>query len=124
MNPSIGVNQVSNAMKRLNATWMLATSQECAFAMGATKKVQPYWRLAIIIMQMTPTISCIHRKPLDMPWPGALASVAVIGAVSHMHAFLASPIGGRVLLKQFWYIIFHSARPISSQRLLIAYPFC
>jgi hypothetical protein len=41
----------------LNATWMLATGQECAFDMGPTKKVQPYWRLAIIAMQMMPMIN-------------------------------------------------------------------
>src|SRR5579872_692088 len=87
MNPSIGVSQVSNAMKRLNATWMLAISQLCAFAIGGTKNVQPYWRLAIIAMQMTPTISCIQRKPFDTPWLGALAAVAVIVLSSQMHAF-------------------------------------
>src|SRR5581483_7236526 len=78
IHPSSGVSQVSSATKVLNATWMLATSQECALAIGLTKKVQPYCRLAIIAMQMTPMISCIHRKPLEIPWPGAFAAVTVI----------------------------------------------
>src|SRR5262249_24946818 len=46
----------------LKATWMPAIDQSLwAFAIGLTKSVQPYCRLAIRIMQMTPMMSCVHR---------------------------------------------------------------
>src|SRR5215471_2544464 len=42
-------------------------------------------------MQMTPMINCIHRKPLDMAWFGALAAVALIIFLPRC-AFLKRPI--------------------------------
>ena len=50
--PSIGVSQVSSAMKMLKANWMAAMDQPCALLIGLTNSVHPYCRLAIITMQM------------------------------------------------------------------------
>jgi len=50
--PSIGVSQVSSAMKTANANWIEAIDQPCALLIGLTNSVQPYCRLAIITMQM------------------------------------------------------------------------
>ena len=59
--PPAGVSQVSSAMKMLNAHWMSAIPQPCAAWIGLTNKVQPYCRLAISIMLITPNKSCSHR---------------------------------------------------------------
>ncbi len=59
--PSIGVSQVSSAMKMLKAIWMSATTQPWALFIGPTNNVQPYCRLAIITMQMMPAMSCHQR---------------------------------------------------------------
>src|SRR5579863_3344100 len=59
--PSTGVSHVSSAMKMLNASWISAIDQPCALLIGLTKRVQPYCRLAISTMQITPTISCVQR---------------------------------------------------------------
>src|SRR5689334_14939943 len=99
-------------MKRLNATWMLATSQECAFAIGLTKKVQPYWRLAIIAMQMTPTVSCIQRNPLEGATAGAAAVVLETMKSSRCASYLDYVTWCRTVVterrepKKPWYIIF------------------
>ncbi len=53
--PSIGVSQVSSAMKIAKANWIEAIDQPCALLIGLTNSVQPYCRLAIITMQMTHT---------------------------------------------------------------------
>ena len=53
IHPSIGVSQVSSAMKIEKATWIEAIDQPCALLIGLTNSVQPYCRLAIIIMQTT-----------------------------------------------------------------------
>src|SRR3954453_8035359 len=58
--PSIGTTQVSNRTNRVKATWIAARSQPNAFWIPGTKNVQPYCRLAIITMQMTPTTSWLH----------------------------------------------------------------
>ncbi len=50
--PSIGVSQVSSAMKIAKANWIEAIDQPCALLIGLTNSVQPYCRLAIITMQM------------------------------------------------------------------------
>ena len=50
--PSIGVSQVSSAMKIAKANWIDAIDQPCALLIGLTNSVQPYCRLAIITMQM------------------------------------------------------------------------
>ncbi len=55
--PSIGVSQVSSAMKIAKATWIDAIDQPCALLIGLTNSVQPYCRLAIITMQMMQKIS-------------------------------------------------------------------
>src|SRR6185437_1249475 len=59
--PSTGVSHVSRAMKTANATWIEAIDQPCALLIGLTKSVQPYCRLAIIIMQMMQKIRLTHR---------------------------------------------------------------
>ena len=59
--PSIGVSQVSSAMKMLNANWIDASDQPCALLIGLTNSVQPYCRLAISTMQMMPTMSWPQR---------------------------------------------------------------
>src|SRR5579863_10299581 len=59
--PSIGVSHVSSAMKIEKANWIDASDQPCALLIGLTKRVQPYCRLAISTMQITPTISCVQR---------------------------------------------------------------
>jgi len=55
--PSIGTSQVSVRMKMVNATWMPVRSQPFSFCIGPTKNVQPYCRLAIMVMQTTPSTS-------------------------------------------------------------------
>src|SRR6185312_7990363 len=62
--PSTGVSQVSSAMKTLKATWMAATDQPCLAAIGCTNSVQPYCRLAIMIMQIMPAMSWVQRSLL------------------------------------------------------------
>src|ERR1700761_9152230 len=62
--PSIGVSQVSVAMKIEKATWMLAKLQPLALAIGLTNSVQPYCRLAMSTMQATPNQSCDQRFAL------------------------------------------------------------
>src|SRR5947208_6749128 len=56
--PSIGTSHVSNSTNSVNATWIDARSQPNFFWMSGTKNVQPYCRLAIITMQITPMMSC------------------------------------------------------------------
>ena len=51
--PSIGVSQVSSAIKIAKANWIDVIDQPCALLIGLTNSVQPYCRLAIITMQMT-----------------------------------------------------------------------
>src|ERR1700680_3409945 len=63
--PSIGVSQVSSAMKMLNASWISAIDQPCALLIGLTNSVQPYCRLAISTMQVMPTMSWVHRVAAD-----------------------------------------------------------
>src|SRR6476469_3767535 len=47
---------------------MAATDQWCFCAIGLTKSVQPYCRLAIMIMQITPATSCVQRsRPMGLP---------------------------------------------------------
>ena len=59
--PSIGTSQVSVTTKIVKATWMAARSHPCCSCIGLTKKVQPYCRLAIMHMQITPNSSCSQR---------------------------------------------------------------
>src|SRR5437773_2790068 len=73
--PSIGTSHVSNRTNSVNATWIDARSQPNFFWMSGTKNVQPYCRLAIITMQMTPMISCTHGDAKnDLGCCGAVAS--------------------------------------------------
>ena len=55
--PSIGTSQVSNSTNRVKAHWIAARSKPNFFWMSGTKNVQPYCRLAIITMQITPITS-------------------------------------------------------------------
>src|SRR5256885_3795829 len=50
----------------VNATWMAARPQWNLASIGLTKSVQPYCRLAIIVMQMMPNNNC-HQRPASMP---------------------------------------------------------
>ena len=59
--PSIGTSQVSVSTKMLNATWIAARPQWYFASIGRTNRVQPYCRLAIITMQMTPNANCNQR---------------------------------------------------------------
>ena len=76
--PSIGVNHVSSAMKMLNASWIEAIDQPCALLIGLTKSVQPYCRLAISTMQMMPKKSWPQRGAGDS---AALDATAVASTV-------------------------------------------
>jgi hypothetical protein len=58
------VSQVSRAMKMLKATCIEAMDQPCFAAMGLTKSVHPYCRLAIITMLKIAQASIVHRVPL------------------------------------------------------------
>src|SRR5215470_15967854 len=58
----MGTSQVSISTKIENATWMAARPQWYLASIGLTKSVQPYCRLAIIVMQMMPKTSC-HQRP-------------------------------------------------------------
>src|SRR5947207_8592411 len=57
---SIGTSHVSNRTNSVNATCIDARPQPNFFWMSGTKNVQPYCRLAIITMQLTPMMSCVH----------------------------------------------------------------
>src|SRR6266481_5688723 len=60
--PSIGTSHVSKSTNSVNAIWIDARSQPNFFWMSGTKNVQPYCRLAIITMQVTPMISWSHGE--------------------------------------------------------------
>src|SRR5436190_23129203 len=77
--PSIGTSQVSNSTNKVKATWMAPRSQPNFFWMSGTKKVQPYCRLAIITMQMTPTTSWLQRSAAEARGAAAAPDVVVIG---------------------------------------------
>src|SRR6202043_1034804 len=74
--PSIGVSQVSSAMKIANANWIEAIDQPFALLIGLTNSVQPYCRLAIITMQMTQIARYPQRAFTDAT-VGALVVVVV-----------------------------------------------
>src|ERR1700746_3029397 len=59
IHPSMGVSHVSSAMKIEKANWIDVIDQPWALLIGLTNRVQPYCKLAIMIMQMTQ----IARKP-------------------------------------------------------------
>src|SRR5690349_14176166 len=48
-------------MKMVNAIWIDVLPQWNLSSIGVTNRVHPYWRLAIIDMQMMPMISCTQR---------------------------------------------------------------
>src|SRR5207253_3304582 len=85
--PSIGTSHVSNRTNSVNATWIDARSQPNFFWMSGTKNVQPYCRLAIITMQMTPTMSWVHGFEKN----DLLEAAAGVDAISFssVHYFLA-----------------------------------
>src|SRR5256885_4479527 len=58
----MGTSQVSAATNAVTAHWMSAIFQSNFFCIGVTNSVQPYCRLAIITMQITPKASC-HQRP-------------------------------------------------------------
>src|ERR1700755_1567710 len=59
--PSIGTSQVWNSTNNVKPPWMEARPHPNSFWMPGTKNVQPYCRLAIITMQITPMTNCAHR---------------------------------------------------------------
>src|SRR5689334_23497191 len=61
--PSTGTSQVSVNTKMLKATCIEARPQWYFVSIGPTKSVQPYCRLAIIVMQMMPRTSITQRTP-------------------------------------------------------------
>ena len=54
-------------MKIVNAHWMSARLQPCASRIGPTNSVHAYCRLAISIMQRTPSHSCAQRPAGMVP---------------------------------------------------------
>src|SRR5690349_18050447 len=76
--PATGVSHVSSAMKIEKATWIEAIDQPCALLMGLTNSVQPYCRLAIIIMQMTQIASRTQRVAATLSVRTALDAVVII----------------------------------------------
>src|SRR4029077_19320995 len=74
----------SNSTNSVKATWIDARSQPNVFWMSGTKKVQPYCRLAIITMQMTPTTSCVQGDASNerVCMPGTL-TVSFIWVLLH-----------------------------------------
>src|SRR5437016_5147012 len=65
----------------VNAIWMAARPQWYLASSGSTNKVQPYWRLAIIVMQTMPRKSCPHRPARRNPaLVGGAAAVAIAAA--------------------------------------------
>src|SRR5580765_5360593 len=77
--PSMGTSQVSASTKMVNATWIDALDQWNLSAMGFTNKVQPYWRLAIIDMQMIPITSWSQRFPIEIRMAfGAVCATVLI----------------------------------------------
>ena len=69
--PSIGVSQVSSAMKMLKANWIEAIDQPCALLIGLTNSVQPYCRLAISTMQTMAQMSSRQRTAGVAAAPGS-----------------------------------------------------
>src|ERR1700683_3638657 len=76
--PSIGVSQVSSAMKMLNATWIDASDQPCALLIGLTNSVQPYCRLAINTMHRMQRISWVQRVAGVATAPDSTVVVALV----------------------------------------------
>ncbi|HEY6237329.1 MAG TPA: hypothetical protein VIW69_19665 [Candidatus Elarobacter sp.] len=68
---SNGTSQVSTTTKIVNDTWIAARPHPFACPIGSTNTVQPYCRLAIIAMQMTPATSWTHglRKAVGITTP-------------------------------------------------------
>src|SRR3954470_10118391 len=84
--PSIGTSHVSVTTKIVKATWIAARSHPCRSCIGLTKKVQPYCRLAIMHMQITPNRSCSQgfgRSPPPLSLticPSAFLGVGRLGS--------------------------------------------
>src|SRR5215471_14726078 len=78
--PSAGTSQVSNSTNSVNATWIEARFQPCFWLIGIVKSVQPYWRLAIITMQMMPMISWVQRVASETRTAGrSVCEMAAMG---------------------------------------------
>src|SRR3974377_1978160 len=98
IHPGIGVNHVSSAMKIKKATWIEAIEQPCALLIGLTNSVQPYCRLAIMIMQATQIARKPHRIVADLPDPtkfdavDIFFSLGVIVSVRFEKSALNSPL--------------------------------
>src|SRR6267154_5713311 len=67
--PSMGTSQVSNRTNNVNANWIDARSHLNVLSISGTKNVQPYCRLAIMTMAMTPNASWLHRVISDARSP-------------------------------------------------------
>src|SRR5215471_18910629 len=79
--PWMGVSHVSRAMKMVNATWIPATVHVAwASFSGLTNSVQPYCRLAIMIMQTMTDSNCVQRVAFDAcaPTPAVLVLATLI----------------------------------------------
>src|SRR4029077_3021873 len=57
---SKGTSQVSKRTKRVKVNWIATLPQWYFASIGLMKIVQPYCKLAIMAMQMTPAKSCTH----------------------------------------------------------------
>src|SRR6266852_9770874 len=67
---SKGTSQVSKRTKRVKANWIATLPQWYLASIGLMKMVQPYCRLAIMAMQMTPATSCTHGFELTIAGRG------------------------------------------------------
>src|SRR6202035_686956 len=94
--PSIGVSQVSSAMKMVNAIWIAARESKrhprksnpqvaCASRIGLTNSVHPYCRLAIITMQTMTDTNWAQRVVLDSVDRSDAEAAIVIVASSRGH---------------------------------------
>ena len=89
--PSIGTSHVSKRTKSVKAIWIEARSHPNAFWMPGTKNVQPYCRLAIITMQMTPVANCAQRFQEGAATPVDSCAVTAIKSHSPSLRFLFVP---------------------------------
>jgi hypothetical protein len=76
---SKGTSQVSKRIKRVKANWMATFPQWYFASIGLMKMVQPYCKLAIMAMQMTPATSCTHGLDAMLDGVGVMFAVLLGG---------------------------------------------
>src|SRR5271156_1788007 len=83
--PSIGVSQVSSAIKIAKANWIEAIDQPFALLIGLTNSVQPYCRLAIITMQRMQIARKPQREVTDATAGARVVVVVVVLTLSSQY---------------------------------------